>query len=221
MDDLSLFKVFSKVFITFLCIFMYRIWVCLPHAKCDLPLLSVDSNIGVKTMVFFGSGGHTMEMIRLLTRLNTNHYKPVCFAIGHTDISSIEKVRSSGIALEKYAAWLRIYRNREVKQSWISTFFTTIWSLIQGFYVIFRHRPQLLLCNGPGTCLSLCYSAFLLRVLGIGTTRIVFIESFCRVRSLSLTGKLLLPIADKFIVQWPELTSMGPAGRLEYIGTLC
>jgi beta-1,4-N-acetylglucosaminyltransferase len=183
--------------------------------------LAIDSNSGVKTMVFFGSGGHTMEMIRLLTRLDTRKYHPVCFALGHTDTSSIDKVRASGIALEKAASWLRIYRNREVKQSWISTVFTSIWSFIQGFHVVCRYRPQLLICNGPGTCLSLCYSCFLLRVLGCASTKIVFVESFCRVRSLSLTGKLLLPIADKFVVQWPELTSMGPPGQVEFIGTLC
>ena len=39
--------------------------------------------------------------------------------------------------------------------------------------------------------------------------KILFIESFCRVKDLSLTGKLLKPIlkilALPFIVMWPEL----------------
>ncbi len=196
---------------------VYRVWLCIPRGHAES--LSLVRGTTVKTMVFFGSGGHTMEMCRLIARLATERYQPVCFAIGHTDTTSVDKVRAMRVDMEKNARWLRIYRNREVKQSWLSTLFTTIWSFLQGFYAVYRYRPQLLLCNGPGTCLSLCYSAFILNVLGVSNTKIVFVESFCRVRDLSLTGKLVLPIADKFIVQWPELLKKG--SRMEYIGTLC
>lgn len=202
-----------------LCLLFYRIKVCLPRGKGGTGPLAIGKGGTVKTMVFFGSGGHTMEMCRLITKLDATKYQPACFAIGHTDTTSVDKVHAMNISLGKSARWLRVYRNREVKQSWISTAFTSVWSLIQGFYVIHRYQPQLLLCNGPGTCLSLCYSCFLLNVLGITSTKIVFVESFCRVQALSLTGKLLLPIADKFIVQWPELVVHG--SRMEYIGTLC
>jgi beta-1,4-N-acetylglucosaminyltransferase len=37
------------------------------------------------------------------------------------------------------------------------------------------------------------------------SSKILFIESFCRVTSLSLSGKLLQPIASRFIVHWEEL----------------
>lgn len=35
--------------------------------------------------------------------------------------------------------------------------------------------------------------------------RTIFVESWARVRTLSFTGKLLLPFADRFLVQWPML----------------
>jgi hypothetical protein len=35
----------------------------------------------------------------------------------------------------------------------------------------------------------------------------VFIESFCRVQSLSLSGLLLYPLVDEFVVQWPQLVA--------------
>jgi len=34
---------------------------------------------------------------------------------------------------------------------------------------------------------------------------VVFVESVCRVKTLSMTGLLLYLIADVFIVQWPQL----------------
>jgi beta-1,4-N-acetylglucosaminyltransferase len=205
-------------------ILIYRIYSCLCQTQNNDISLSLPKK-NVKTMVFFGSGGHTMEMIRLIKHLSPEKYHPICFGIGHTDITSIEKVRSANLLLEQNASWLRIYRNREVKQSWITTIFTSMWSFIQSFWVIHRYRPELLICNGPGTCLSLCYSAFILNVLGItGRTKIIFVESFCRVNALSLTGKLIMPIANKFIVQWPELVHVvggGKGSKVEYIGTIC
>lgn len=54
--------------------------------------------------------------------------------------------------------------------------------------------------RSQGTCLPVCYAAFLLRAVGLASSRIVFAESFCRVKTLSLTGKLLYPIADKVVV---------------------
>ena len=41
-------------------------------------------------------------------------------------------------------------------------------------------------------------------------------ESVARVKSLSLSGKLLYPIADKFMVQWPDLLAKYPRAR--YVG---
>jgi beta-1,4-N-acetylglucosaminyltransferase len=44
-----------------------------------------------------------------------------------------------------------------------------------------------------------------LRGVGWLHTRIVFVESVCRVNDLSATGKLLYYVADQVQVQWPEL----------------
>ena len=72
-----------------------------------------------------------------------------------------------------------------------------------------------------GTCVPICYAAFVLHFLFLKKqpAHIIFVESFCRVQHLSLTGKLLYPIADKFLVQWPGLTAK--YHRAEYVGTLC
>ena len=196
-----------------------RISICLPdfQSKRLRKPLCGDGNC-VKTLVFFGSGGHTTEMMRLIERLDPRRYQPICFAIGHTDITSQGKVRSGRLAIEPSARWFRVFRNREVRQSWITTFFTSIWSFIQAFYLLYRQQPQLLLCNGPGTCVALCYSAFFLRVLGWADTVIVFTESFCRTEGLSLSGRLVYPIADRFVVHWPALQEAYP--RVEYLGQI-
>jgi beta-1,4-N-acetylglucosaminyltransferase len=118
------------------------------------------------------------------------------------------------------AQWHTIFRSREVKQSWFTTVFTSALSLLHAAYVVACVRPELLICNGPGTCVPLCYCAFALRLLGVvSNADIVFVESFCRVQRLSLSGRLLYPVADRFLVQWPQLCGAGSGyGRAEYLG---
>lgn len=131
-----------------------------------------------------------------------------------------------------------------MKQSWFTTILTTLYAFIQSIGLIITLRPQVIICNGPGnslpfilllisflifiigTCVPLCLTAFLLRVLvtsdSIYRPYIIFSESYCRVQSLSLTGKLLYPFVDKFIVQWESLFS--PTSRypkVEYLGKIC
>ena len=43
-------------------------------------------------------------------------------------------------------------------------------------------------------------------------------ESFARVTALSLSGKILLYLADRFFVQWPALAHRYP--KAEYAGIL-
>jgi beta-1,4-N-acetylglucosaminyltransferase len=62
-------------------------------------------------------------------------------------------------------------------------------------------------------------AAIALRWLGIKYVTVVYVESICRVESLSLSGKLLLPFTDHFLVQWPNLVSKYPKAR--FIGRLC
>jgi len=63
-----------------------------------------------------------------------------------------------------------------------------------------------------------------MRFLGINTScKIVFVESFCRSQSLSLSGRLLYPFVDRFVVHWDELAkSLRSRGfsRVEFLGTL-
>jgi beta-1,4-N-acetylglucosaminyltransferase len=54
--------------------------------------------------------------------------------------------------------------------------------------------------------------------------RTVYIESWARVKTLSLSGKILKPLVDRFVVQWETLQKkVGEkerGGRAEYVGVL-
>uniref|UniRef100_A0A5F8HFX5 UDP-N-acetylglucosamine transferase subunit ALG14 n=1 Tax=Monodelphis domestica TaxID=13616 RepID=A0A5F8HFX5_MONDO len=81
-----------------------------------------------------------------------------------------------------------------------------------------RDSESLVLCNGPGTCVPICASALLLGILGIKKVIIVYVESICRVETLSLSGKILYHFSDYFIVQWPALKGKYP--KSVYLGRI-
>ncbi|VEU33610.1 unnamed protein product [Pseudo-nitzschia multistriata] len=182
----------------------------------------------LKTLVVLGSGGHTTEMLYLIQNLNPDHYSPIVLTVATTDTTSIKRVsahphvlpiqdkenleENSSSSSHNGQRVYRIPRSREVGQSYWSSILTTLYSFVFAFWLVgFQVQPDLILANGPGTCLPIAFSAFFFRIVGWKPrTRIIFVESFCRVKSLSLTGKLIYPIADLFAVCWQQLHEKYP-----------
>lgn len=175
----------------------------------------------VKTMVVLGSGGHTMEMMCLTKGLDRARYSPLIYVKAHTDTTSEVRVRSREEEEKNIqnCLFISIPRSREVGQSYVSSLFTTLYALTYSIWLVYKTNPDLLLTNGPGTAIPLCFSAFFLQLLLGRETHIVFVESFCRVQSLSMTGKLVYLICSRFLVQWPNLVKKYP--RCEHIPALC
>ena len=74
-----------------------------------------------------------------------------------------------------------------------------LMNFIQCFFIFLKERPNIIVTTGGGIGLPMCYIG---KFLG---RNIVFIESFSRVEYPSITGRLLYPIADLFLVQWRSL----------------
>lgn len=170
------------------------------------------------TLVVLGSGGHTSEMLSLVRTLlleSREYYSPISFVLSNSDHTSLSRLKDLYTSLEVDPEFTvhTTPRSRHVGQSYFSSIFTTLYAICYSLFLYSRIRPRVLLCNGPGTCLPLCAVAFLSRVLALHFTEIIYIESFCRVNSLSLTGKLVYPISSVHIVQWPQLVKDYPHSK--------
>ena len=56
--------------------------------------------------------------------------------------------------------------------------------------------------NGPGFCVPFFYIYFMLNKIGVTKTKLIFVESWCRVDSLSVSGKFVKYVADEFLINW-------------------
>ena len=194
------------LFAVILILRLYYIWHTLGESNhCQKKTL--------KVLAVAGSGGHTSELLRLLSSLPKD-FTPRVYIIASSDKMSLNKINDfeSKLKLIKKGDFdvHTIPRSREVRQSWSSTVFTTIYATIYSIPLVWSVKPDLILCNGPGTCVPICFISFVFKVCGFIWTDIIFVESICRVTSISMTGRLLYPIANKFYVQWPALVKEYP-----------
>lgn len=91
-----------------------------------------------------------------------------------------------------------IARTNEVKQSYASAVISTLKAALSAFKLIVNEVSSSthFVANGPGTCVPLFYIFFCLRKMRLSRVKLIFLESWCRVKDLSLSGKLVKPIAD-------------------------
>jgi beta-1,4-N-acetylglucosaminyltransferase len=173
----------------------------------------------LRTLIVLGSGGHTTEILYMTQYLNSHGtsplFDPLDYCKADTDTTSADRVRLNHSAgnLNSNIQIHNIPRSREVGQSYSTSIYTTLISIGYSFRLIYQLRPNVILCNGPGTCIPICFVVLLYRALNLlpnHQTYIIFIESFCRVETLSMTGKILYPLADVFLVHWEELQQKYP-----------
>ncbi|KAJ6232600.1 glycosyl transferase-related [Anaeramoeba flamelloides] len=218
-----LLKLFGGLFLLLL-ILIIRVLSILPIFRRP-KIHKKNTNEQVRVLSVLGSGGHTPEMLKLLETLfigEERNYQ-ISFVIASSDKTSQHKAKAfSKKFKEKFGIDdIQIYlvpRSRKVGQSYFSSIFTTLYASFFSFKIVVLENPKLVLCNGPGTCVPIALAAFLLRIISIKFIDVIYIESIARVKRLSLSGRILYPIADRFIVQWESLTSKYK--KVEYIGRL-
>jgi len=174
------------------------------------------NNGKVRLCMVLGSGGHTTEILKLLKSLDLQIYNQRLYFIAETDKFSEKKLEQMEISDKKSFQIVRIPRSREVGQSYVTSAISTLVATCHCLIPLLLFQPQLLIVNGPGTCLPVTLICWVLSSLRISPCKIIFVESLCRVQSLSLTGKILQYVADEVLVQWQELNAKYP--KTKYIG---
>jgi UDP-N-acetylglucosamine:LPS N-acetylglucosamine transferase len=153
----------------------------------------------VKICFMASGGGHFQELCGLADLAERYDH----FLIS-TDVNK---------ALAHASPFRRTYQTDEVGQGlWKKSptkILGTFWQILR---ILRREKPDLVISTGAGIAMPGFLAA---RMLGIRT---IYIESYARVESLSLAGKVCYRIADRFLVQHACLTSRWPGAV--FAGTL-
>lgn len=67
-----------------------------------------------------------------------------------------------------------------------------------------KERPELIISSGAAVAVPFFYIG---KLFG---AKLIYIEVFDRLDKATVTGRLVYPIADKFIVEWEEMKKVYP-----------
>lgn len=144
--------------------------------------------MGIKICFAASSGGHLEEISRLEGIKN------------HTDSFLItEKGDFSELNFCD-----KVYYVQQTNRKEILFLPKFLMIFIKSFIILFKEKPDCIISTGALAVYPIC---LLGKLMG---KKLIYIESFARVDSPSLTGKLIYKIADLFIVQWKEMLDFYP-----------
>ena len=144
-----------------------------------------------KKVLFIASlGGHLTQLLQLKPLFEEYDYHIV------TEKSVITE------ALRKeYKMSFLVYGARNYLFRYIFKFSLNI---ILSLYYFFREKPDVIVTTGAHTSVPMCYIA---KLFG---KKVVFIESFAKTTTPTISGKLVYPVADLFIIQWETMKKHYP-----------
>ncbi|MTW30876.1 PssD/Cps14F family polysaccharide biosynthesis glycosyltransferase, partial [Streptococcus pneumoniae] len=79
-----------------------------------------------------------------------------------------------------------------------------IKNTVLAFNILRKERPDVIISSGAAVAVPFFYLG---KLFGAKT---VYIEVFDRIDAPTLTGKIVYPVTDKFIVQWEEMKKVYP-----------
>jgi len=144
-----------------------------------------------KVLFISSTGGHLSEMLQL---------EPL-FEKYDTHIIT-EKTKSTKSLNNKYKSVdYLVYGTKDHKLSYIFKF---LYNCFKSLYLYIKIKPEVIVTTGTHTAVPICYIG---KFCG---SKIIFIETFANSKTKTLSGKLIYPIADSFIVQWKEMLDLYP-----------
>lgn len=137
----------------------------------------------MKICLVGSSGGHLTHLMQLEKWWGHNERFWVTF----------NKEDAQSVLAEEKKYWCKFPTNRNLKNLIRNTFLA--------FKILRKERPDIIISSGAAVAVPFFYVGKIFRA------KLVFIEVYDRIESPTLTGKLVYPITDRFIIQWEEQRS--------------
>ncbi|MFS0674972.1 PssD/Cps14F family polysaccharide biosynthesis glycosyltransferase [Ornithinibacillus sp. 179-J 7C1 HS] len=151
-----------------------------------------------KLLMISSVGGHLTQLLSLEELFKEYDYHLVT---EKTDVTLKLK--------DKYPVSFLVYGARNYLFRYLFKF---SYNIIKSLMIFLREKPDIIITTGAHTAVPMCYIAKLFR------KKVIFIESFAKSKSPTLSGRMIYPIADLFIIQWESMKEFYP--KAVYGGTI-
>ena len=145
-----------------------------------------------RVMFIASTGGHLQELLQLKGMFKDYNYSLIT-----------EKTKSNLYLKEEYGKRVKFLLYGTKHNILIYPFKLLINCFISLFYY-FKFRPDYIVTTGVHTAGPMCCIG---KIFG---SKIIYIETFANIVTKTVTGRMLYPISDKFIVQWESMKELYP-----------
>lgn len=147
----------------------------------------------MKKVLFISStGGHFSELLQL---------KPMFSKYDSYIITEKDKTNENFKKEYGNKLYFLPYGTRSKLFTYI---FKYLYLCIKTIFLFFKIKPKYIVTTGTHTAVPMCYLG---KLFGC---KIIFIETFANSKSKTLSGRMIYPIANLFIVQWREMLKLYP-----------
>ncbi len=145
-----------------------------------------------KVMFISSTGGHLTELMQL-KRIFSNY-----------DYHIVTEKTKINLAMKKEYGNRISFLTYGTKHNMITYAFIFPINCIHSLIKFIKYRPNVIVTTGAHTAVPMCYIAKLFR------RKVIFIETFANIHTKTVSGRLVYPIADVFIVQWKSMLDLYP-----------
>ncbi len=146
----------------------------------------------IKVLFISSTGGHLSEIMQLSPMFSRYDFHIIT-----------ENTKSNQRLLEQYPNRVN-YLLYGTKDHLLSYPFKLIINCFKSLYFYIKIRPKYIVTTGAHTAGPMCCIG---KLLG---SKIIFIESYANICTKTITGRLVYPFADLFLVQWKSMLKLYP-----------
>lgn len=143
----------------------------------------------MKKVCFIASSGGHFEQIMMLKPLMQKHDSFVVTEKTNYSVSNED---------------IQFYYLKQVNRHEIKFIYYMIINSIKTLKIFLKEKPDIVISTGALATIPMCLLAKIFK------KKLIFIESFAKITSPTLTGKLIYKFADQFYIQWEELRKIYP-----------
>lgn len=147
----------------------------------------------MKKVLFISStGGHLSELLQLKS-LFTKYDSYIITEKDKTN-ENLKKEYGKNLYFLPYGTRSKLF----------TYIFKYLYLCLKTIVLFIKIRPKYIVSTGTHTAVPMCYLG---KLFGC---KIIFIETFANSKSKTLSGRMVYPISNLFIVQWKEMLKLYP-----------
>ncbi len=147
------------------------------------------SSVKKGKIIFAASSGGHFEQLMMLKPLMEKY-------------DSVLVTEETGYGIKNQGVKTCYMKQINRREKWF--FLKFLENIFRSLGIVLRERPQVMITTGV---LAMVPMAFWVKLTG---GKLIYLESFAKVTSKTLSGKILYRIADRFYVQWEEMLKLYP-----------